>query len=338
MSYEKSTTRFHPIVGWLTGISIGGAIIIPTTYALLFNHPENPNNQIFIAQMRTADNLLIICKNEFSFPSFLRSISFLQLLKNTYPLFFVFHIFTMSIREGCNSFVPTLEIGKLRLKVVFFPKGPNTKISSLTNAFQLKRYNKKHHFCWRPTLIFGQRNMSSDFFWGEARGHYITNLNNALLFGEIPENYNIFALFDPHSNWVPLNDPCKNGSDKRPGKTLAKRPPTLQQPLCQTGQPLCQMAKEMMGWWGQQEPNHRCLSAYVKKHRYFEYAGYNFLAKKISLSIIPTGMHIIYVLICKYLNVYAKKPNTVLPSPWSGNPQSPSTTWCSHIGHMWIWS
>lgn len=210
MSYEKSTTRFHPIVGWLTGISIGG-YNYPNYLRFIVLSSREPKQSNFYCSNEDSRKFVDHLQKWLQFSFFFEKYFFLAITKkNTYPLFFVFHIFTMSIREGCNSFVPTLEIGKLRLKVVFFPKGPNTKISSLTNAFQLKRYNKKHHFCWRPTLIFGQRNMSSDFFWGETRGHYITNLNNALLFGEIPENYNIFALFDPHSNWVPLNDPCKN--------------------------------------------------------------------------------------------------------------------------------
>lgn len=178
-------------------------------------------------------------------------------------MFFVFHIFTMSIREGCNSFVPTLEIGKLRLKVAFFfPKGPNTKIYSLTNPFQLKRYNKKHHFCWRPTVIFGQRNVASDFLLWRKRGVIIlpTSTMHCYLGKSINITTYLHCLIPPQngSHWM---TPVKMARTKDPGKPWVKRPPTLQQPLCQTGQPLCQMAKEMMGWRGQQEPNHRCLSA-----------------------------------------------------------------------------
>ena len=130
MSYEKSTTRFPPIVAWLTGISIRGY-----TY---------PNFFCFI----------------------IGKYFFLAITKKTQPLFFVFHSFTMSIREGCKSFVPTLEIGKLRLKVVFSQR-INRQNLQFNEPFSTQRYNKKHHFCWRPTLIFKQRNQDWPILPGE---------------------------------------------------------------------------------------------------------------------------------------------------------------------------
>ena len=41
------------------------------------------------------------------------------------------------------------------------------------------------------------------------RGHCMTNLNNAPCFGEIPQNYHTFALFDPHQGGCPLMTPVQ---------------------------------------------------------------------------------------------------------------------------------